>query len=118
MSETPDRDDESDVVDDSDSTLLYDILVYREWPPNPDSAFDTKASDTLQSLDLGQTSTESWRDRISSWVKWSGQIGKKLFVAFSVCFWKLQSFLFLSKLRFFRTVPNRVSAKNKYVCSL
>ena len=53
MSETPDRDDESDVVDDSDSTLLYDILVYREWPPNPDSAFDTKASDTLQSLDLG-----------------------------------------------------------------
>ena len=56
---------------DVDATLLYDILVYREWPPiseskNPDAA--------AAGPDAQPDSAEGWKDRVSSWVKWSSKI--------------------------------------------
>ncbi len=60
--------DDNDVTDDVESTLLYNILVYREWPPTPES----KTSETPQNSESAASSTEGWKDRISSWVKLSG----------------------------------------------
>jgi hypothetical protein len=60
--------DEAEVLDDSDSPLLYDILVYREWSPQP----DTKTSEVNQNGD--SASNEGWKDRVSSWMRWSGNI--------------------------------------------
>ncbi len=66
--------DETEVhEDDSDLTLLYDILVYREWPPQADSKL-------LLSTEVTQNgggepalpSSEGWKDRVFSWVKWTG----------------------------------------------
>ena len=59
--------------DDSDSTLLYDILVYREWPPQPDSKLLLSSSEVPQNGgEPALPSNDGWKDRVFSWVKWTG----------------------------------------------
>ena len=76
------RSSAEDELEASDETLLYDILVYREWPPQP----DTKSSEVNQAGD--ENSNEGWKERVYSWVKWPGKIVKKnkFFDPFNVTF--------------------------------
>ena len=71
-SRSSDRDETELISDDTDSPLLYDILVYREWPPQP----DPKTSESSLNGDSAVPATEGWRSKLSSWVKWSGKVVK------------------------------------------
>ena len=84
-SRSSDRDETELISDDSDSPLLYDILVYREWPPQP----DPKTSESSSNGDSAVPASEGWRSKLSSWVKWSGNVAKSFLWLpniYAVCF--------------------------------
>jgi hypothetical protein len=62
-----DRDD----VDDADATLLYDVLVYHEWPSTSASAPEPQAN--AENGDPIPAAAGGWKDKLSSWVKWSSK---------------------------------------------
>jgi len=65
----PENDMDEDVLEDSEDALLYDVLVHKEWPFQPEIESQQPAADqTSSNCDNG------WKDWFTSWFFWPGKL--------------------------------------------